>query len=76
VLIEERTAGAGEQHHRDVGIVGGIAQRHRCGVVELLVEGVEGFGPVQNQGADPVVVADLQGHGCNVSAGANAARST
>ena len=55
----ERPAVAGQQHHRDPGVLGGREQRLGGGVVERLVEGVEGVGAVEGDGADPMVVRDL-----------------
>ena len=49
------------------GIVGGGQQRLGGGVVEGFVEGVERLGPVQREGAHPVVVVDLQRHGCSLT---------
>ena len=43
----ERPSAAGQQHHRDVGIVGGLPQRDRRRLVERFVEGVEHIGPVR-----------------------------
>ena len=60
--------GAGQQDDRDLWVLGGGQQRLGGGVVERFVEGVERLGPVQREGAYPVVVVDLQRHGCSLTA--------
>ena len=52
----EAAAGARQQHHRDLWVVGGGQQRFGGGVVEGFVESVERLGPIQRQRAHRVVV--------------------
>jgi hypothetical protein len=58
----ERPARAGDRDDGNLRIVGGGVQRFGGGVVQRLVEGVEGLRPVEGEGADPVVVGDEQRH--------------
>jgi hypothetical protein len=47
----EGAAGAGEDHHRDAVVRRCCPQRVAGGIVEGVVEGVEGCGPVEGDGA-------------------------
>ena len=65
VHLEQVGAGAerppvpGEQHDGDRGVVGGGEQRLGGGVVERLVEGVEGLGAVEGERAHPLASSSI-----------------